>query len=184
MLAYIFWHRGNPRIERQAYEKATIRFQRDLLQRPSPGLIGAASFRIEAVPWLGDQPGYEDWYYLAGSWAMDPLNAYAVADETLKTHDVLAAQMAVGYGGLYAHAWGEERSASQSTMIWLTRPRGIQWKPVLETVRTAAPSARCWRRQMVLGPAREFVIEIDGESDVTIPAGWGALRIARERLAQ
>ena len=53
MLAYVFWHRPYPRIERSAYEDANRRFREVLLRHPSPGLTGAASWRIEAVSWLG-----------------------------------------------------------------------------------------------------------------------------------
>src|ERR1700733_8159463 len=45
-------------------------FQNDLAGSKPPGFIGATSFQIEAVPWLSDLPGYEDWYLLVGTWAM------------------------------------------------------------------------------------------------------------------
>src|SRR5215471_11282584 len=79
MLAYIFWHRPYPNTERQRYEQAIVRFQNDLVGSKPPGFIGATSFQIEAVPWLSDLPGYEDWYLLDGTWAMDPLNAFAIS---------------------------------------------------------------------------------------------------------
>jgi hypothetical protein len=182
MLAYIFWHRPHPQVDRAAYEAAIARFQQALSQHPSPGLISAASYRIEAAPWLGDQGGYEDWCLLQGSWAMDPLNAYAVTDERQPSHDKLAAQMGVGHGGLYAHVWGEPCTAKESTIVWLTRPRGIQWKPALEPVRASVPSATVWRRQMVLGPALEFAVEVPGNAQIPVPAGWEARSIRRVRL--
>src|SRR5205823_6992580 len=129
MLAYVFWHRPAPQIARSAYEDANRRFQAALLEHPAPGLLGATSWRIEAVPWLGDQPGYEDWCLLQGSWAMDPLNGFAVVGDVQQPHDVLAAQMGFGAGGLYAHAMGEPCPAAQSSAVWLVRPRGIQWRP-------------------------------------------------------
>ena len=64
------------------YEESIVRFQSDLARQPPPGLRSAASFRIEAVPWLGNHAGYEDWYLLEGSWAMDPLNGFAVTGRT------------------------------------------------------------------------------------------------------
>ena len=69
MLAYIFWHRPYPNTERQRYERAIVRFQNDLAGSKPPGFIGATSFQIEALPWLSDLPGYEDWYLLDGTWA-------------------------------------------------------------------------------------------------------------------
>jgi hypothetical protein len=65
-----FWHRPYPNTERQRYEQAIVRFQNDLAGSKPPGFIGATSFQIEAVPWLSDLPGYEDWYLLVGTWAM------------------------------------------------------------------------------------------------------------------
>jgi hypothetical protein len=67
--------------ERQRYEQAIVRFQNDLAGSKPPGFIGATSFQIEAAPWLSDLPGYEDWYLLDGTWAMDPLNAFAIGSD-------------------------------------------------------------------------------------------------------
>src|SRR6516164_6088129 len=114
MLAYIFWHRPYPNIERQRYEQAIVRFQNDLAGSKPPGFIGATSFQIEAVPWLSDLPGYEDWYLLDGTWAMDPLNAFAISGHVQAPHDSVAAMMEQGHGGLYAHAGGESMPARHS----------------------------------------------------------------------
>src|SRR5262249_22683631 len=104
MLAYIFWHRPYSNTERQRYEQAIVRFQNDLAGSKPPGFIGATSFQIEAVPWLSDLPGYEDWYLLDGTWAMDPLNAFAISGHVQAPHDSVAAMMEQGHGGLYAGA--------------------------------------------------------------------------------
>jgi hypothetical protein len=135
MLAYIFWHRPYPNTERQRYEQAILHFQSDLAGSKPPGFIGATSFQIEAVPWLSDLPGYEDWYLLDGTWAMDPLNAFAISGHVQAPHDSVAAMMEQGHGGLYAHAGGESMPAPRSTIQWLTRPRGIQWQPAIEVRR-------------------------------------------------
>jgi hypothetical protein len=114
MLAYIFWHRPYPNTERQRYEQAILHFQSDLAGSKPPGFIGATSFQIEAVPWLSDLPGYEDWYLLDGTWAMDPLNAFAISGHVQAPHDGVAAMMEQGHGGLYAHAGGESMPARRS----------------------------------------------------------------------
>jgi hypothetical protein len=111
MLAYIFWHRPYSNTERQRYEQAIVRFQNDLAGSKPPGFIGATSFQIEAVPWLSDLPGYEDWYLLDSTWAMDPLNAFAISGRVQASHDTVAAMMEQGHGGLYAHAGGESMPA-------------------------------------------------------------------------
>src|SRR5262249_3518002 len=74
--------------------------QNDLAGSKPPGFIGATSFQIEAVPWLSDLPGYEDWYLLDGTWAMDPLNAFAISGHVQAPHDSVAAMMEQGHGGL------------------------------------------------------------------------------------
>ena len=182
MLAYIFWHRPYPNTERQRYEQAIVRFQNDLAGSKPPGFIGATSFQIEAVPWLSHLPGYEDWYLLSGTWAMDPLNAFAISGHVQAPHDSVAAMMEQGHGGLYAHAGGESVPAPHSTIHWLTRPRGIQWQPTIEAVRGSCPHAQAWRRQMVLGPAAEFAVETPAEAEIDVPAGWQRRRVTRMRL--
>lgn len=184
MLAYVFWHRPYRHVERTAYERALIRFQSDLAAQPPPGFIAAASFRIEPVPWLGVDAGYEDWCLLDGSWAMDPLNGFAVTGARQPSHDHVAGQMEEGHGGLYAHAGGEPSLSAERTVVsWLTRPRGIDWKAALEPVRAKYPSANIWRRQMVLGPAAEFAAITPGDTAIEPPPGWQALPVRRVRLS-
>src|SRR6516165_7604118 len=107
MIAYLFWHRAYPTTTVEQYEDALMRFQQRLGQQQPPGFGGSASFRVAALPWLGNQPGYEDWC-------------------------LPAAQMEEGHGGLYALVWGEPVLPERSTAVWLTRPRGIQWRTTLD----------------------------------------------------
>jgi hypothetical protein len=143
MLAYIFWHRPQPHVDTTLYEDALMRFQATLARNPPPGFIAAGSFRIEAVPWLGDRPGYEDWCLVDGSWALDPLNGFAVTGHAQAPHDKAAGLMEQGQGGLYAHVGGAHVGggslpAGRSVVHWLTRPRGIPWQPPLEALRARA----------------------------------------------
>lgn len=183
MLAYVFWHRPQANADRKSYEDWLLHFQAELAREKPPGFISAASFRIEAVPWLGDQPGYEDWYCVEGSWALDPLNAFAVAGQAKAPHDAAAGQMDQGHGGLFAHAFGDTLSSARSSVYWLTRPRGIDWRPPLQAVHARCPQANIWRRQMVLGAAAEFAIEAPDEAEIETPSGWTAHRIRRVHLA-
>lgn len=182
MLAYLFWHRPQATATVKQYEEALLRFQQHLGQQHPPGLGGSASFRIAAVPWLDNRPGYEDWCLLDGSWALDPLNAFAVAGPVTSAHDAAAAQMEDGHGGLYALVWGEPALPDRSTAVWLTRPRGIQWRPALDTPRQQLPQTTLWRRQMVLGPGKEFALIVSPGINVATPAGWSALAIERVRV--
>ena len=172
MLAYLFWHRPYETTTLKQYEEALLRFQQHLGQQHPPGFGGSASFRVAALSWLDNRPGYEDWCLLDGSWALDPLNAFAVAGPVASPHDAAAAQMEDGHGGLYALVWGEPVLPARSTAIWLTRPRGIQWQPVLETLRQQLPQSTLWRRQMVLGPGKEFALIVPPGLDVAAPEGW------------
>jgi hypothetical protein len=183
MLAYVFWHRPFPQVEQKAYERSLVRFQTELMREPPPGLIGASSFAIGAVPWLGGRDGYEDWCLLEGSWAMDPLNAFAVTGPRQPSHDHVAAQADASCGGLYAHAGGDILQAPQSTIYWLTRPRGIAWQTSIAPVRAKCREAVIWRRQMVLAPAPEFGVEVPGDTAIEVPSGWVEVcRVKRMRL--
>jgi hypothetical protein len=182
MLAYLFWHRPYAITTVKHYEEALLRFQQHLGQQHPPGFGGSASFRVAALPWLDNRPGYEDWCLLDGSWALDPLNAFAVAGPVTSAHDAAAAQMEEGHGGLYALVWGEPVLPERSTAVWLTRPRGIQWLPVLGTLRQQLPQTTLWRRQMVLGPGKEFALIVPPGVTVVAPAGWSALAIERVRV--
>jgi len=182
MLAYLFWHRPYATTTVKHYEEALLRFQQHLGQQHPPGFGGSASFRVAALPWLDNRPGYEDWCLLDGSWALDPLNAFAVAGPVTSAHDAAAAQMEEGHGGLYALVWGEPVLPERSTAVWLTRPRGIQWLPVLDTLRQQLPQTTLWRRQMVLGPGKEFALIVPPGVTVVAPAGWSALDIERVRV--
>ena len=179
----MFWHRPYPQVETTAYEQSIVRFQADLTREPPPGLIGASSFAIGAVPWLGGRGGYEDWSLLEGSWAMDPLNAFAITGSRQPSHDHVAAQADESCGGLYVHAGGEISQAPVSTVYWLTRPRGIQWQAAIAPVRAQCPQAVIWRRQMVLAVAPEFAVEVPGDTAIDVPSGWQEIcRVKRVRL--
>lgn len=183
MLAYVFWHRPYPQVEQKAYEGSLVRFQAELMREPPPGLIGASTFAIGAVPWLSGRSGYEDWCLLEGSWAMDLLNAFAITGPRLPSHDHVAAQADEGCGGLYAHAGGEILPAPNSTIYWLARPRGIQWQAAIAPVRAKCKEAVIWRRQMVLSPAPEFGVEVPGDTAIEVPPGWQEVcRVKRTRL--
>jgi hypothetical protein len=82
-----------PTIGSIAKKRRVGRFQNDLAGSKPPGFIGATSFQIEVVPRLSDLPGYEDWYLLDGTWAMDPLNAFAISGHVQAPHDSVAAMM-------------------------------------------------------------------------------------------
>jgi len=183
MLAYLFWHRPYPTAEPRRYEEALASFQRRLSDNPPPGFRAVGSYRISPVPWLDGKSGYEDWCYVDGSWALDPLNGFAVAGAMKTPHDSAAAMAEVGHGGLYALAWGTPELLQRTTTTWLTRPRGIDWQAALAPVRAQFPNATCWRRQMALGQAAEFAVVVPAGQQAAAPSGWTALHVSGERVS-
>ena len=88
--------------------------------------------------------------------------------------------MEEGRGGLYALVWGEPVLPKRSTAVWLTRPRGIQWRTSLDALQLSGTTL--WRRQMVVGPGEEFALIVPPGLNVAAPAGWSALTIDRVRV--
>ncbi|HLI10036.1 MAG TPA: hypothetical protein VKY65_00425 [Alphaproteobacteria bacterium] len=181
MLAYLFWHRAKGDADKDTYEAVLRRFHEALNEHAYPGFLGSATYRISAVPWLGDQGGYEDWYYLQGSWALDLINAEAPYGRMERPHNDIAALMDIGHGGLYALVRGESTCQTErSTIRWLSRPRGSVWRPLIEYIHNGAhPPLACWRRQMVLGPAPEFALITRAGQPVRVPEGWS--EVAEDR---
>jgi hypothetical protein len=189
MLAYVFWHAAPARIAAADYEKTLLRFGNALADAGSPGFQGHASYAIGQTPWLGE-PGYEDWVWLEGSWALDPLNEHAVSGVMEQPHDEIA-QMTKhgGHGALYYLVAGEHNIPGNSRVFWLSRPRGIKWREVLSgIVDSMGPNDSkigVWRRQMVLGPATEFaVIAPPDASGPVLPDGWTSVAVDRRKLEQ
>lgn len=180
MLSYIFWHRPYPETSPSAYESALLEFHRRLAGAPPPGFSASAVYRVAPTPWLDDREGYEDWYLVEASWALDPLNRGAVSGPVEAAHAAVAALMEAGHGGLYALVWGEPTRAGDSTVAWLSRPRGIRYEPILDELRERLNGAwHCWRRQMVLGPAPEFALVSSPSVVPTPPPGWAVRGVER-----
>lgn len=181
-IAYLFWHAA-PAGDAPAYEKMLRGFAAALAQTRTPGLLGNASYRIAGVPWM-PEPGYEDWAWLEGSWALDELNRRAVEGEAKAPHDaVAAATKHGGFGALYYLVAGELSMPGDSRVVWASRPRGIAWRDVMPgIVRSASSPVAVWRRQMVLGPSTEFAIIGAPGFALTLPEGWSGAEVERSRL--
>jgi hypothetical protein len=189
MLAYVFWHAAPAGIAAADYEKRLLRFGRALADAGSPGFRGHASYAIGQTSWLGE-PGYEDWAWLEGSWALDSLNERAVSGVMEQPHDAIA-QMTKhgGHGALYYLVAGAHEIPGDSSVFWLSRPRGIKWREVLpgivDSLGPNGPKVSVWRRQMVLGPSTEFaVIAPPDASGLALPDGWTSLAVDRRKLEQ
>ena len=117
MHAFVFWHRPDAAVEAAAYEAALTAFHAALADTDCPGLLGSATFAIDAAPWLDGQPGYEDWSFVAGAWALDPLNRAAVSGAREDVHGAVAALSGIGHGGLYALQFGTGRVAAIAGLV-------------------------------------------------------------------
>lgn len=170
MIGYLFWHWPDPDTGRPAYEAAQRAFHAALGAAGVEGFQSSMSFRVSGLPWIPGGSGYEDWYLLDGSHALDPLNEAAVSPALAATH-AAAARAATGAGGLYRLLRGVPGGAG-GRVTWLSRPRGSPFAAFHEQL---GESAAVWRRQMVLGPAPEFLLE--GPA----PHGMAALEVQRER---
>ena len=168
MLAYLFWHRPYATTTVKQYEEALLRFQQHLGQQHPPGFGGSASFRVAALPWLDNRLGYEDWCLLDGSWALDPLNAFAVAGPVTSAHDAAAAQMEDG--AWRALCFGLGRTSFAGAVDCRLADAATRHS-VASGSRHAAP-----------GPGKEFALIVPAGINVAAPAGWSALAIERVRV--
>jgi hypothetical protein len=183
MLAYIFWHVPFADVSPGDYEAALLGFQADLASRPPPGFAACTAYRIAEVPWLNGRRGYEDWYFVSSSAALDGLNEAAVTPQRWDIHAAIASKMDFGQGGLYRHFHGEEQPLGGERVAWLKRPRGIQYESALRDIINASTGVlSCWRRQMVLGPADEFAVIGTSRLTLAIGQGWQARTVERTAL--
>jgi hypothetical protein len=184
MLAYLFWHRRKPETPQPEYEAGLTAFARSLLRSGCAGVRSAGSFRISPVPWLDGRAGYEDWVIVDDSGVLERLNVAAVSGTMTTPHARVAQAMEVGHGGLYYHLWGELAPAAADAAQWLTRPRGIDFRPALESITAGAgQTVSVWRRFMVLGPGREFLVLGHRPLALALPPGWEGHGVERSALA-
>ena len=185
MIAYVFWHAVPDVLATAEYEKTLLHFGHALANENIAGVVGNASYAINQTPWLGE-PGYEDWVWLEGSGALDTLNQRAVSGVMERPHNAIA-QMTKhgGFGALYYLVAGNYKIPGHSKVMWLSRPRGINWRDVVPSIlRSANSEVTLWRRQMVLGPSTEFAVIGPRNLSLAVPEGWKCLQVDRRRLGQ
>jgi len=160
MLAYVFWHWPMAGFERE-YEERLIPFQHALQQAVPGGFRSSAVFRIPSVPWTASRVGgYEDWYILDGSAALDALNDAAVSARCRTVHDTAAAAAGGGTAGLYKLRLGTGDLNTMRHATWFAKPRGISYEALYGRIKQLVSESDCllWGRQMVLGPKPEFCL--------------------------
>ncbi|HTV72940.1 MAG TPA: hypothetical protein VME66_04455 [Candidatus Acidoferrales bacterium] len=169
MLAYLFWHWAERRVDRDGYEALLRAFHARLREASLDGFDDSTTFRVHALPWIaagGD--AYEDWYLLRGSFALDGLNEAAVSGERRGLHEEIVRQVSAGTGGLYRLRHGNA-SLHSGVAHWFSKPAGVSYAALdaqLEPL-VAHSGAGLWQRQMALGLAPEFCLI----ADTTVPLG-------------
>ena len=160
-LAYVFWHRRSADVEASAYERRLAAFHRSLADAPPAGFAGSATFAVRGLPWMAaGTEAYEDWYGVDGWDALAALNTGAVDGARRSPHDLIAAAVADGAGGLYQLRGGAGEVRHVRFAAWVAKPAGLTYAgfdELLEDV-VARPGHALWQRQMVLGPAPEFCV--------------------------
>jgi hypothetical protein len=152
-LAYVFWHR--PRVDSAGYDAALRAFHASLADTDIPGFLGSWTARTSALPWLGDQPAYEDRYLVTDFTALGVLNEAAVAAQRRAVHDAAAVRAADGIAGVYRLVGGTGgRSATSAS--WFGKPAGRSYRDFLSDLDIGDGSL--WQRQMTLGPTPEFQV--------------------------
>ena len=185
MLAYVFWHTPSPKTSRETYEHNLLAFYEALERADCPGVKQAATARISSIPWSRDQGGYEDWAVIEGTWVLEGLNTKAVEGSMEAPHAQIAQLMESGNGGVYYHLWGELEPDRADVAQWLSRPRGIQFRPPLEKIaESAGAPVSVWRRFMVLGPGPEFIIFGSTPMNIQLPQGWHTHGVDRRVLSE
>jgi hypothetical protein len=184
MLAYVFWHVPAEGISRDDYEARLVAFHSALRADAPPGLGLTATVGLDAIPWLGGTPGYEDWYLVEDFAALGGLNAAAVSGSRKASHDAAAASAHSGVAGLMGHVAGPLLPERPGWAAWLSKPAGMPYDAFHAALWEALGNDACaWQRQMTLGPASEYCVLAPAEHalpwrakawrvrDIVTPAG-------------
>lgn len=161
MLAYVFWHWKRAGVQSREYEDLLQHFHRALSKAPPPGFTSSWSAAIADANWANDgKDAYEDWYVVADSAALDPLNEAAISQSRKLPHDQAAQAASGGTAGLYRLRQGEVIASPQSAQ-WFSKPGDWTYERLYEELRTIISSGdvALWGRQMTLGPALEFCLQ-------------------------
>jgi hypothetical protein len=157
LLSYVFWHVPRPGIGLREYEAAHREFHEVLWKSEVTGLLGLRVFRLAGIPWLGGQPGYEDWHLLEDSAGLDVLNAVAVSQARQLPHDRIAAMAGAGTAGLYSVRLGSLNEPARAN--WISKPSGMSYRDFDASLKPDIEAGGClWGRRMTLGPTPEFCL--------------------------
>jgi hypothetical protein len=186
VIAYVFWHAPDASTDTGAYEERLLCFHEALASAGVAGYVGSYSCALSGLPWLSSPQGYEDWYLLEDSGALDRINEAAVRPPAQIPHDMLARAAAFGAGGLYRRIYPEEPHQFDDTgrrctnASWFDKPTNLDYGQLAELTTHAASERSIWQRQMVLGPGREFCVL--SACRIDLPDSLGGLYLTRRLL--
>jgi hypothetical protein len=139
VIAYVFWHQAKPDASQSEYEDALTAFHSRLADQPPAGFVTSRAFALHQVMWLGGASGYEDWYLVENSAALDALDRGAVSDTLAGPHDRAAVLAATGIAGLYTLLGDIPTALDAPTALWFNKPMGMSY----ETMRSRLASKGC-----------------------------------------
>jgi len=182
MRAYLFWHSRRDESPRSEYERVLGLFHDALAQSPPSGFIASRYFHLPGLPWLGGAEGYEDWYLLDDSAALDPLDAGAVSGDLEDPHHSVARLAVAGIGGLYKPVTESLAGIDAPSALWFQKPAGMSYTSMMNRLETQSPGIgdRLWQRMLVLGPTPEFCLL--GSGPDSLPYGWESTLLVRRPL--
>lgn len=179
MLAYVFWHVPKSTAVQSEYEARLKAFHQALRIQPPKGLITSISAHLLSIPWLDDDAGYEDWYILTDSAALDVLEKQSVTGPLEQSHHAIASQAAKGVAGLYKPIDDDITAFSSATSVWFSKPEGVSYASLFSRLKKIEPNipSFLWQRKLTLGPTPEFCLL--GKGPDLLPYGWSSTLLVR-----
>jgi hypothetical protein len=178
VLAFVFWHWPRTGVGREEYEMRLVAFHDQLAFAPPGGMERSLIWRVSGATWLPSGSGYEDWYLLDNSAALDAINRDAIARTLGEHHHAVARLSGGGTSGLYQPAQTAAGVTAGTLAIWFSKPAGMSYGDLFS--RMDAGPGRLWSRMLVLGPTPEFCL-LEAESQ-PVPEEYGPLAVAREAV--
>ncbi len=182
MLAYVFWHWPLAGTDPVLYERRLRSFHQALAAARPAGFLRSSAYSLRGASWVAAEAGYEDWYLLEGSTALDVLNDAAIAPPSRAPHDEAAACAAGGCAGLYRLRAGAPAIEQAPVGYWLAKPPGVTYDDFYARLGplTSQAETGLWGRQMTLGPTPEFCLR--SPAAVDLPDGCKAIRTELARV--
>lgn len=160
MLAYVFVHRSGDSIEPMVYVSRLRAFHDALAEAPPAGFVRSWVWRVSGGP-VGE--ALEDWYLVEDWAALGVLNDAAVTGKRRVPHDQVASLSRDGAGAVYGLVHGAP-VPTPGRRLRVSKPLGASYSEYEEQLRHDVGAATIWKRQMVLGPDAEFLIDSSDSS--------------------